>query len=108
MKGNGRPKGCFGESVVFSAPLRFALKTLESLRIATETTSHKSAKWEISGSALGSAPKGALGNRSAPGGEHPEFPIAPSGAPPRALGFPRALLGALAKALLEISRLALL
>ena len=32
------------------------------------TTSHRSARREISGSALGSAPKGALGNQSAPGG----------------------------------------
>ena len=32
------------------------------------TTSHRSAKWEISGSALGSDPKGDLGNGSALGG----------------------------------------
>ena len=31
-------------------------------------TSHRSAKWEVSGSALGSVPKVALGNRRAPGG----------------------------------------
>ena len=67
------------------------------------TTSHRSAKWEISGSALGSALKGTLGNRSGPWGaqgnwlcsrecsdverqqeensrehslEHPQFPLA--------------------------------
>ena len=32
MGGNGRPKGCFGESIFFSAPLRFALfKHLKTL-----------------------------------------------------------------------------
>ena len=32
VRGTGRPKGCFGESAFFSAPLRSALKTSESLR----------------------------------------------------------------------------
>ena len=36
--------------------------------VAMATTSCRSAKWEISGSALGRASKSALGNRSAPGG----------------------------------------
>ena len=31
--GNGHPKGCFGESVFFSVPLRFDLKRLESIGI---------------------------------------------------------------------------
>ena len=44
------------------------------------TTSHRSAKWEVSGSALGSAPKGALGNRSALGGA-PEGAQGNPGAP---------------------------
>ena len=34
--GNGRPKGCFGESIFFSRPLRLALNTSESLRIDGE------------------------------------------------------------------------
>ena len=33
VRGNGLPKGWFGESVLFSAPSRFAPKTPENLRI---------------------------------------------------------------------------
>ena len=33
MRGNGRPNGCFGESIFFSASLRFALRHLRTLEL---------------------------------------------------------------------------
>ena len=63
------PKGAWVSQFV-CFPLRGTpiQTSLCASRIAMATTSHRSAKWDVSGSALGSAPKGALGNRSAPRG----------------------------------------
>ena len=60
--GKGREK-CLWEKGLLEGPL-----SQKDFRLGMATASHRSVKWEISGSALRSAPKGAPGNRGAPRG----------------------------------------